>query len=149
MLTLAILAGFAGCSGSGPDPMSRNSGVNLTTRPGQSLRTSMFVGKWDLHGKRTNLANGSSGFGAAGDNLWKDMTGKGWRFEEGGVIYTRTTFGKEKGYWRLKGKNQLVIKEHGAPVEVTYEAMFRDGYLYLKRPNGAWAVFERDKFFGI
>ncbi|MBI1375637.1 MAG: hypothetical protein GC159_23245 [Phycisphaera sp.] len=142
-----LLAG--GCTGSGPDPMSRNSGVNLTTRPDQSLRTSMFIGKWDINGKRTNLANGNSGLGAAPDNFWKDLTGKGWRFEEGGILWTKATFGSDKGHWRLKGKHELVIQEFGAPTEVTYEAMFRDGYLYLKRPTGGWLVFERDKFLGL
>jgi len=147
LLCVLSICLLSACNRNGPDPMAENAGVKLTTKPDQYLRTSMFIGKWDVDGKRTNLANGAAGIGTVPDNFWKDMTGKTWKFEEGGILYTSGTFSKKRGSWRLKGKDRLVVMEYGAPVEVSYETLFRDGYMYLKRPNGAWIVFERSGLF--
>jgi len=134
-----------GCT-SGEKPLAANSGKVINTTPDQQLTEDLFIGKWDLDGERTNTANGDGGVTDIPSDVVKDVLGKGWRFEKGGLLKTDQVVGWKTGSWRIDGKNKLIADEgKGA---FNYEASFKDGFLYLKKADGKVLVFERDKFFG-
>ena len=126
-----------------------NDGSTLTTTDGQQIQKTTLIGKWDLDGERTNTANGRPGIGAIPDDIAKDIFGKGWRFRSGGVLLTDKTIGAQEGTWRLEGKDQLHLRERPSASERIYTVSFRDGYMYLRRPDGEHLVMERNKFFGF
>jgi len=140
----------AGCHSDNDNAtLKDNSGSNLTTTSGQQITESMLVGKWDLDGERTNSANGHSGVTSIPSDITKDVLGKGWKFEPGGVLKTDQVVGSKHGTWRIEGNNTLVVLESPNATPKSYEASFRDGFLYLHRPDGTWMVFEKSKFFGF
>jgi len=141
---------LAGCDGSNtPSALKDNDGSTLTTRDGRQITEDMLVGKWDLDGERTNTANGHSGVVAIPSDVVKDVLGKGWRFERGGVLRTDQVVGSKPGTWRIEGANTLAIDEGGDRSPKSYKMSFRDGFLYLQRTDGSYIVFEKDKFFGF
>ena len=145
MLSWAVT--LAGCKHL-PPVLQDNEGSTLTTASSEPLRNVMFIGKWDLDGKRTNEANGKTGLGALGPNIAIDMLGTGWKFEPGGLLRTDTTLGPKTGWWRVRGGNELQIKEAGQVEPLRFLAGFRDGFMYLQDTEGKWLVFELNKFFG-
>ena len=141
----AIGLTVAGCDMS-PDVLEDNNGSALTTTPGAQLKESMFLGKWDLDGERTNTANGNSGVTDIPTDVVKDILGKGWKFHAGGGLSIDQTIGTKEGSWKLQG-DTVTIDEGGGPH--TYTARFQDGFLYLKKADGKYIVLERAKFFGF
>jgi hypothetical protein len=146
LLTLLL----AGCSSTElrVDPRDNN-GSNLTTAAGEPLDPAMFYGKWDLDGERTNTMNGAGGVIAIPSDILKDIFGKGWKFEPGGILKTDVTGGYKVGTWRVEPPATLVVREDESCPDGRFEASFREGYLYLRSPGGRYAVMERDKFFGF
>ena len=126
--------------------LSENSGSTLTTTEGQQITDDMLLGKWDLDGELTNTANGNSGVEAIPSDIVKDVLGKGWRFERGGVLRTDAVVGSKAGTWKIDGKNTLTVQEAGQVDPHSYQVSFRGGYMYLKRGDGRYMVMERDKF---
>ena len=142
MLTLAL-----GCLTLGPTACnSSGGGPRFNTKPGEQVTEAMLLGKWDLDGERTNTANGHGGVGAIPSDVTKDVLGKGWKFDPDGVLKTDRAVGWKTGSWRLEGKSTLVVNEGSG--EQKYDAHFQDGYLYLKKADGKFLVFERDTDFG-
>lgn len=151
-LTVLIACGLAltACeTGSSTRAIEDNEGSTLTTAPGQQLNESMFLGKWDLDGERTNTINGAGGVGAIPADVVMDVLGKGWRFESGGVLRVDRAVGTARGSWKIEGADTLVTTEPSKDGSQRYTASFRDGYLYLKAADGRWYVMERSKFFGF
>ncbi len=127
-----------------------NEGININSKPGEPIRAAWLMGddtKWDLDGERTNTANGRGGILDIPSDIIKDVLGKGWRFLPRGTLLADGTLKSKPGEWKLDG-NLLTVREYGQPKGITYKAHFRDGFLYLEKPDGKWMVFERNKFFG-
>ena len=143
---LAAAIGLTACT-SGPEPIQDNSGKIINTQPGEQLLEEQFVGKWDIDGERTNNAQGQGGVTAIPSDILKDTLGKGWRFERGGVLKIDAVVGSKTGSWRIVGKDGLAVTTPEG--DQSFTAQFRAGYLYLKRADGKWFVFERDKYFGL
>lgn len=150
-LGMALFAAVAAFSFVACSSMSDNEGSTLTTKDGEQITEAMIVGKWDLDGERTNTANGNAGVGAIPDDVVKDVFGAGWRIQPNGVMQTDKTVGSDVGAWKIEGKNTLIVQENKAAnsPEVRYEASFRDGFMYLKKSDGKYAVMEKSKFFGF
>lgn len=151
ILALALV-GFAGCS-SRPGEISpnveANDGSSLTTSPGEPLKEAWLLGKWDVDGERTNTANGASGVGAIPSDIFKDVLGDGWKFEPNGVVKIDAAGGYRRGSYTLAG-DQVTVVYSGQPDGITYtDVHFRSGYLYMKKPDGRWIVFEKNKYFGF
>jgi hypothetical protein len=132
----------------GCNSMEDNEGSVLTTTTDQQLTESMFLGKWDLDGERTNTVNGQGGVEDIPSDVFKDVLGAGWEFQRNGVLKIDRTIGTRTATWRIEGANALVINDPDKG-ETRYEASFRDGYMYLKNPAGRWMVMEKGKFFGF
>jgi hypothetical protein len=148
-LVLTMGAGFmVGCSSEGIDAnIDDNKGLKLTTVPGTELKEDQILGKWDLDGERTDLENGHAGAGALGSNVFKDMFGSGWKFEQKGVIKFDKTGGYTVGSYKIEGST-LRIRYTSGTKDYVYLAHFQDGYLYLKDvETKTYRVFERSKFF--
>lgn len=145
LFAAAAIAAFPACSS-----LQDNEGSTTTTADGAQITNEMMIGKWDLDGERTNTANGNAGVGAIPDDVIKDVFGKGWKFEAGGVLRTDEVVGSTPGKWRIDGKNTLVVSESSANgAETRYEVAFRDGFMYLKGQDGKFSVMEKSKFFGF
>ena len=129
--------------------MDPDSSKVINTVAGEQLTESMFLGKWDLDGERTNTANGSGGVTAIPSDVLKDVLGKGWVFEKNGSLRTDAIVGSKPGSWSIEGTDTVVIKESGQNEAKQYKARFTDGFLYLQKADGKYFVFERDKFFGF
>lgn len=142
---LAVVAS-SGCES---HRLSANSARMVTSVEGHQFTDSMFLGKWDLDGARTNAMNGVSGLSSIPSNLAKDLLGTGWMFREHGDLLTDTVLGKIQGRWRIHGTQTLLVQQSPDRLIMKFKASFRDGYLYLKTEDGRWWVFQRDKFFGI
>jgi hypothetical protein len=142
-MMIACGAGMlSGCSG-----IMDNDGSRLTTSTGEAITESMLLGKWDIDGERTNEANGSGGVTSIASDVAKDVLSSGWKFEPNGVLKIDGTPLERTGSYSIAG-NKVTIKDpkHEA---LTFETSFRDGYMYMKYPNGKYKVFEKDKFFGL
>lgn len=138
---------LSACDSLGPESIRDNEGSTLTTKPGEAIKESQLIGKWDSDGERTNTANGNSGVAAIPEDVYKDIMGKGWRFHAGGGLSIDQTIGSREGSWKLTPPANLAITDKGSTT--LYEASFRDGFLYLKNKEGRYLVMERNKFFGF
>lgn len=148
---LALLLPLTSCT-SGMEEvnlsLADNAGSNRTTTPGDPLRPHWFFGKWDIDGRRTNLANGRAGLRTVPNTIYSDILGDGWKFEPNGELKIDGFARARVGQWRIDG-NRLYIIKPGQQAETYYLAHFDAGFLYLYNRDGQWAVFEYNKFFGL
>lgn len=149
ILFLVALIATTGCRRSGPEMWSPNSGVDLQSQIDTPLRAGMFIGKWDLDARRTQIANGQGTQRGLATDTIKNVMGTGWFFKPAGHLDIDSIVGTRPGQWWTRGKNTLVIRETDSQVNHYYKAAFHRGYLYLRKPDGFYLVFERDKFLGF